>query len=427
MACALLCLGGTVGGLTASQAHASTRPRAGSQSLTLWAPGSDYIPGTTQGLATIFYKQTGIKVSIQRIPWSDYLTKLTTAITAGQLPDVAEIGNTTAASLAQSGAFLKWTKSRLAAVGAGDVVSTAMEVTGVAGQTPISLPLRAGTWVLQYNKALFRMAGISGPPTTWTQFYADAKKLSDPAKGVYGVAIAAGTPDTMNTFAWVLGQQYGVPYYDAKGDPDIATSSDVQVVKDLVGWVYPDQIMDPANVASANGDDEQLFDSGKAAMDFTQNPELPITEPGKYGLGFVPLPSPLPKGGHAIMSHIAGINLVVNKNSPNLSATMRFVKFLLSPVAQVKVAKGELSLPVTTTALSEKFYSQPSLKIWGEILSKYSAPTPSEASSAQLVNGMGSLVTTMYGNDVASRSLPSDSTIMGALEQLQQTVAASNS
>ena len=70
-----------------------------------------------------------------------------------------------------------------------------------------------GDYVLFYNKKDFAKAGISAPPTTWTQLEADAIKLSDPAKHHYGIYIPFGT-DEWISYDWesaAVGQRRAVP------------------------------------------------------------------------------------------------------------------------------------------------------------------------------------------------------------------------
>lgn len=391
--------------------------------VTWWVPGPDTVPGTSQSLATAFTKKTGIKVDLEMYPWSGYTTKLTTAITSGQTPDLAEFGNTDAATLARTGAFLPWTKQRLTALGT-PILKTAMEVTGIPGKAPISVPFGAGTWVLLWNKQLFKAAHISSPPLTWSAFYADAKRLSDPAKDVYGAAIAAGTTAAMNTWAWILGQQYGVPYYTKSGQPNVATNADAAAIAQFIDWVYPDKIMAPDNVANSSNGDNNLFDANKAAMDITQNPQAAISHPSQYGLSLIPLPQPTPPGGKEVMSHIAGINLGVFKDTKHLQATLAFVKYLMSPAAQVIDAKGEVELPATPAALAQPYFQTPSMKAYGEILAKYAAATPAEASSGTLLNDMGDLIVKLFQQDAASHSGPSTAQVLAGLQQVQQTVQA---
>jgi multiple sugar transport system substrate-binding protein len=50
--------------------------------------------------------------------------------------------------------------------------------SGVFSGATYSLPTDAGDFGLVYNKQMFKEAGISSPPKTWTEFASDAKKLT---------------------------------------------------------------------------------------------------------------------------------------------------------------------------------------------------------------------------------------------------------
>lgn len=56
-----------------------------------------------------------------------------------------------------------------------------------------------------YNKALFKAAGIAHPPTTWSEFQADAKKLTVPSKQQYGFGIDGTQWASWHFEQWVWG------------------------------------------------------------------------------------------------------------------------------------------------------------------------------------------------------------------------------
>ena len=59
----------------------------------------------------------------------------------------------------------------------------------VSNGTVYGIPRDQSPLVLYYNPKMFKQAGISGPPKTWAELLADAKKLTNPAKKVYGIVI----------------------------------------------------------------------------------------------------------------------------------------------------------------------------------------------------------------------------------------------
>src|SRR3954447_26403530 len=89
-----------------------------------------------------FEKQTGIKVKLEVVPWSDLLNRILTATTSGQGPDVLNIGNTWSASLQATGAFLPFDDAALDKVGGKSrFLGPSLAATGANGQPPVGVPL----------------------------------------------------------------------------------------------------------------------------------------------------------------------------------------------------------------------------------------------------------------------------------------------
>jgi multiple sugar transport system substrate-binding protein len=183
-----------------SSGTSNTSGSISGQTITYWASVEGTGPQqTTQTLTAQFAdftKQTGVHVKIQVIPWSDLLKKILTAVTSGNGPDVMEIGNTWSPSFAASGGFLSFTPSTFSQIGGqGKFSKAALSVSGAPGKAPISVPVYSEAYALFYNKADFAAAGISSPPRTWTEFQADAKKLT--TAGRYGIG-------PLKASAWVV-------------------------------------------------------------------------------------------------------------------------------------------------------------------------------------------------------------------------------
>ena len=82
-----------------------------------------------------FTKKTGIKVKLEVIGWNDLQTRIQTAVTSGQGPDVLNIGNTWAASLQATGAFMPFDDAAMKSIGGSDkFVKTALETGGAPGK-----------------------------------------------------------------------------------------------------------------------------------------------------------------------------------------------------------------------------------------------------------------------------------------------------
>ena len=138
------------------------------------------------------------------------------------------IGNTWAASLQATGAFMPFDAAALDAVGGKDkFVEAAFKTGGAEGKDPTSVPLYGLAYGLYYNKKMFADAGLK-PPTTWAELIAAAKKLTNPGKGVYGMAMEGGSYTESVHFAYIFGKQNGGSPFDASGKPTFTTDGDGQ-------------------------------------------------------------------------------------------------------------------------------------------------------------------------------------------------------
>lgn len=119
-----------------------------------------------------FEEQTGIKVKLEVIPWSDLLNRILAATTSGQGPDVLNIGNTWTASLQATGALLPWDRKNFDAIGGRDrFVASAVASAGAEGKDPAAVPLYSLAYALYYNKKMFADAGSHSrrpPGTSWS-------------------------------------------------------------------------------------------------------------------------------------------------------------------------------------------------------------------------------------------------------------------
>lgn len=114
-----------------------------------------------------FTEDTGIEVDLEVIGWADLQTRIQTAITSGQGPDVVNIGNTWGVSLQATGGLLELGDEQFEALGGRDrYVPAALATGGAEGTDPTSIPLYGLAYGMYYNVQMFEDAGIE-PPTTW--------------------------------------------------------------------------------------------------------------------------------------------------------------------------------------------------------------------------------------------------------------------
>ncbi|MDT7642243.1 MAG: multiple sugar transport system substrate-binding protein [Pseudonocardiales bacterium] len=288
-----------------------------------------------------FTKQTGIAVKLEVIDWTHLLDRITTATTSGDGPDVVNIGNTWSASLQATGAFVDFDGPTLDEIGGqSKFLATSLRSTGAEGKTPTSVPLYGLSYGLFYNKKKFAAAGISTPPTNWTDFVADAKKLTNPAANTYGLSLAGGSYTESAHFAFIFGKQHGGNFFDKAGSPTFATPQNVAGVQQYLDLLGVDQVSIPSSAEHDTTQDATAdFTSGKAAMMMGQsNTTAYIAANGMaesdYGIAPLPIEAPLPPGGERVNSHVAGINIAAFKDK-NTDAALKFINFMTGKAEQV--------------------------------------------------------------------------------------------
>lgn len=142
--------------------------------------GSEAEGSTTQAVADKFNaSQDRIEVQVQAIPWENYMTKLNTLATAGQLPDTGML---------QEGGIIQWSsEGMLNDVSAMYEGSDSKPLDSLAykyqGNT-VAYAAANEILLLYYNKDMFDKANVPYPPSvleqawTWDEFVETAKKLT---------------------------------------------------------------------------------------------------------------------------------------------------------------------------------------------------------------------------------------------------------
>jgi len=371
-----------------------------------------------------FTKQTGVKVKLEVIGWNDLQTRIQTAVTSGQGPDVLNIGNTWAASLQATGAFLPFGDSEMKAIGGSDkFVKTALETGGAAGKTPTSVPLYGLAYGLYYNKKMFTDAGVQ-PPTSWEELVAAAKKLTNGT--TYGFSLAAGSYTENAHFAFINSAQNGGAWFDSKGDPTFTTDANVSGIKRYLDLMQTDKVVNTSNAQYDNGVQAvNDFATGKVAMILSQNnADSSIVANGMTSDQYGVVPFPAPDGGKPVASHVAGINLSIFKNTKNKDAALKFVKYMTSKDVQTTLGKPYASLPVLVDAKPVFTENAEEAATFQKIYNEMSKPLPLVPAEDQFENTVGKAMNDMFAK-IATGGTVSDADIKTALKNAQDQVKQS--
>jgi multiple sugar transport system substrate-binding protein len=132
----------------------------------------------------------GVTIVLEETSWDEYWTKLETAASGGAIADVFHLNGPNIGKYAEAGVAMPI--DDLVANSSLDLSNypqALIDLYTVDGKF-YGIPMDYDTIGLWYNKEIFDAAGMEYPNENWTwDDLADAaKKLTDPATGVYGIA-----------------------------------------------------------------------------------------------------------------------------------------------------------------------------------------------------------------------------------------------
>ncbi|MDX6213165.1 MAG: multiple sugar transport system substrate-binding protein [Frankiales bacterium] len=375
-----------------------------------------------------FTAETGIKVSLEVVPWSDLLNRILAAATSGKGPDVLNIGNTWSPTLQATGAFTPFNAANLNAVGGkARFLAGSMSATGAPGQDPVAVPIYSLAYGLYYNKKMFAAAGITNPPATWDEFAADAKKLTTGSQ--YGLSEEGGSTTENIHNAFTLAAQNGGSFYDSSGKPTFNTPGNVAGILQYLDFMQKDKVVNISDAEYSNGTEAlKDFATGKSAMVMWQAAAGSLKQFGMnsadIGVVPVPLPATMPAGGKKVTSMVAGINLAIFKASSHQKEALEFAKFMTSTPTQETLNATYGSLPSVSDAYSNPAFETPAVTVFKSVLATTAAPLPETTSESQFETLVGTSMKTFF-SEIASGKTVTSAEISKALAADQQQLAAS--
>lgn len=418
---------GCSGGTPSSDSTGSADNLKGT-TITYWASNQGAsIDADTKTLApeiAKFTEQTGIKVHYEVVPYPDLTNNTLSAAVSGQGPDVLNLGTTNASSFRATGAFYEWDDKSLAELGGKDrFVPAAFETTGTADQVPTSIPLYATVYSLFYNKQMFTDAGLQ-PPTTWEDMVTDAKALTKPDQGIYGITIPGGTVNVGMHMAFILGAQGKGAPFDGAGKPTFTDQGMVDGVTRYVDLLGTDKVVNPSDAQYTQGNQSATaFANGKAAMLFQQSTGGTVLATNgmtadKWGV----VPIPAPKDDEKISSFIGGANIAIMKSSKNTAAAVQFVKFMTSKEEQQILNKAFTSIPVVTDATADFTTDAAKLKVFEDVLANQAKPAPLVPGFQAFQTNVGGAVVSLI-SQAATGTAPTKDDVKSALSDAQAKLA----
>ncbi|KJK56973.1 extracellular solute-binding protein [Saccharothrix sp. ST-888] len=254
-----------------------------------------------------------------------------------------------------------------------------------------SLPLLGDSYGLYYNKTAFAAAGITAPPKTFSEFDADAVKLTvadgDGYKQLGFMPTYHGYESAPSRY---LGQ-YGASYFGGAGKSNIATDPRVAAMftwqKNLIGKLGGFDRLE--KYRSGFGDEysaKNPFETGQVAMSIDGEWRTASIAEDKVSFDWATAPFPVPddQADTYGRGYQTGTIIGIARTSRKQAASWELVKYLTTDTdAVVGFANAIHNVPSTIAALgSPKLDADPNFRTFIDI-----ARNPASDTTPASING----------------------------------------
>lgn len=340
-----------------------------------WTPNWDE-PESREMAAEFEAANPDIKVEIVITDWDTYKSKITTAISAGNAPELSTILLTDVEPFASKGLLEPLDELGAGAgIDYGDILKPALDITSSEGKI-YGVPFRYDGSGIYYNVDLLKEAGYEEFPGTWDEMVEMSRKLTDDGK---------------YAFAWPLGNQanavtrlvqqvysYGGEILDESGTKCLLNSD---AGKKALGNIVSSIQEGYASKSSAEYDNTKMreaFGQGQLAFNFTGPFDVDTLKADYPELNFKT--AVIPGDGSMGVTTANGWCVAMAANSNHKEEAARFLSYITTPENQARLTD---SFPASRTAMEYEQFSSEYLKPFAEQLNN-SRPEPAYSRWAEM-------------------------------------------
>jgi multiple sugar transport system substrate-binding protein len=300
-----------------------------------------------------------LKVVLTPVQDTQYVTKLATAIRAGDAPDLVGIDDINSQLFIYHDAFADLTPLVNALPEKNKLSPGALNLTTENGRY-YGVPYVADMSVLWYNKTLFRRAGLDPgkPPASYAQILSDARAITRLGHGTYGFSFAGRCEGclgfTILPDIWATGKNllYGQPGHETAF---IAGNVPLQQTLTLYRELWADGLSDPQSQVETGttwGKDFLAGQVGMMPLGYGPIASAPASFKSQLGMTLLPAPS-----GGATATFDGGANFGIPLGSKNPSGAWEFIKFALQQEQQ-SLAPSAGFEPIRSDVLTPQFQAK---------------------------------------------------------------------
>lgn len=330
--------------------------------LTVWAMGNE---GDLLGDFVEGFKEENpdVNITVTAIPWASAHDKIQTAIAAGTVPDVIQMGTTWMADFAD--AFAPVPEN----FDLSDFSAGPLEAGQVNGEQ-LGVPWYVDSHVLYYRTDIAEQAGWDHAPETLDelkQMAADVKQVDGVENGIY---ISPSGADSWQGTLWAFFSS-GVSLMDDEGNWTLDTPQ-MHEATEYIDSFFKDGITG-TNLDVTPGVSITQFVNGETPI-MTGGPTTISQiadqggDPDSYATAVIPK-------GESSTSFVGGADFVVMDEAANPDAGWKFIQWMTKPETQVEWYKTATVLPSSQSAWEdETLAGDDKLVAYGEQLKSTQAP-----------------------------------------------------
>ncbi|MBD2139481.1 sugar ABC transporter substrate-binding protein [Anabaena sp. FACHB-1237] len=293
----------------------------------------------------------GIKVKWVDVPWTAMENKILTSVSAKTPPDVVNLNPDFASQLAGKNAWLDL-DTKITSAERAKYLPKIWQASTLNSKS-FGIPWYLTTRLTIYNTDLLKAAGITKPPTSYTELAQAAQQIKNKT-GKYAFFATFVPQDSAEVLESLV--QMGVTLVNADGK---AGFNSPQGKAAFQFWVdlYKAGLLPK----------ECLTQGHRHAIDLYQAGETAFLASGPEFIKTIANNAPKVAQASAISPQITGstgkknvavMNVVIPRDSKYPDAAVKFALFLTNDVNQLAFAKAANVLPSTVKALSDDYFQQ---------------------------------------------------------------------
>ncbi len=321
---------------------------SGSQEIEFWTMQlqpqfTDYFKNL---IATFETANSGVKVRWVDVPWTAMESKILTAVSARRAPDVVNLNPDFASQLASRRAWLDL-DSKVSATVRQLYLPNIWKASTLNDQS-FGIPWYLTTRVTIYNQDLFKQAGISKPPATYTELAEVAAKIKQKTGkyGFFATLVPSDSAEVLESFV-----QMGVQLVDGSGKAAFNTPEGKAAFQFWVD-LYKQGYLPREALTQGHRHAIELYQAGETAILASGAEFINTIEKNAPAIAKVSAAAPQITGKTG-KKNVAVMNLVIPRDAKNPDLGLKFALFVTNDQNQLAFAQAANVLPSTVAALKD--------------------------------------------------------------------------